>query len=204
MKFNTTKSTPSNDDIPLLDRHRMGMEIMNGIEDGSLSPHKICVLISMGASTNLRGEWGQTLLTIAAKKGHKSVINALLNSGVDINETTDADSTALHYAIGHRHEDTVKLLLEKNADPTLAGKNGIDALEQAKTAFPQVVSIVEEAHARFVKQKQFAGVSVQKPVGLMRQIKITPKTTPAASPATALDTPIKKPTARKPKTPKPG
>ena len=201
MKFNTTKTTPSNDDIPLLERHRMGMEIMNGIEDGSLSNHKICVLISMGASTNLRAEWGQTLLTIAAKKGHTSVIGALLNNGVDVNEKTDADSTALHYAIGHRQEAAVTLLLERGADPTLAGKNGMDAVEQAKTSFPKMVPLLEEARTQVVKQKQFANVSIQKPVDLMRKIKIMP----AKSAVPAAAAPAKKPaTPRKPKPPKPG
>lgn len=58
---------------------------------------------------------GQALL-IAARRGDKQTIMALLESKVEIDFTTHDSYTALAYAAGAGHLDLVKLLLQRGAD----------------------------------------------------------------------------------------
>lgn len=90
------------------------------------------------------------------KPGRREVIEFLLEAGTDVNaiEYAGMDSrrdqsglgTALHYAAREGHEDLVRLLLEKGADPEVEDTLGRTASEVAKEAnHPQLVSALSVA-----------------------------------------------------------
>ena len=71
-----------------------------------------------------RDERGNTLLHIAAKHGHRQLLNVILNQGADINAKNNMGNTALHFVcdpVLQLHVDPEKrlatLLLSRGADP---------------------------------------------------------------------------------------
>ncbi|PON29848.1 hypothetical protein TGAM01_v201214 [Trichoderma gamsii] len=97
----------------------------------------IKVLLERGADPNHRDNFNQTPLLYAAEKGNVAIVNALLGKGADLNYKKDGDKTLLlcdikgerqNYqmdvggtpllcAIKGGHEQIVRILLEKGADP---------------------------------------------------------------------------------------
>jgi len=72
---------------------------------------------------------GMTALLIAARDGHKDVVNALLDAGGDVNQISDTDhATALILALINGHYDLAQFLLERGADPKLATSDGVSPL----------------------------------------------------------------------------
>ena len=65
----------------------------------------------------------------AAFQGHTDVIKELLKGAIHINSIAKASDgsyffTALHWAIYKNNPESVKLLLEHGADPSIQGKSG--------------------------------------------------------------------------------
>ncbi|KAF9887636.1 hypothetical protein FE257_009729 [Aspergillus nanangensis] len=70
--------------------------------------------ISGISSTGLQ-DWNLPL-HIAAEKGHESIVKALVESGVDVNERDSTGCTALHIAVRYKQEGLLKILLDNGAD----------------------------------------------------------------------------------------
>ncbi len=63
------------------------------------------------------GEWNRPPLHHAAERGHRAVIELLLQRGVDVASADEMDSaTALHWAAESGHLDIVKMLVDLGAD----------------------------------------------------------------------------------------
>jgi ankyrin repeat protein len=72
---------------------------------------------------------GESLLHVAVKSGHLSMVKLLLENGASINIQDESGNTPLHYAAANGKKDTVKYLLEKGADTALVNveeKKAID------------------------------------------------------------------------------
>ena len=67
----------------------------------------------MASWINMANEWGVTPLKSAANKGHKDVVQLLLDRGADPNMANQAGSTALSFALQNGHMD-VSNILTKN------------------------------------------------------------------------------------------
>ncbi|KAL8993605.1 MAG: hypothetical protein Q9169_006219 [Polycauliona sp. 2 TL-2023] len=83
------------------------------------------LLLELGSDVNLSGGTTGTCLQAAATKGQTEVIGILLDAGAEINEhDIGSYGSALIAAIVNLKQDTVVLLLERGADPSLvAGLN---------------------------------------------------------------------------------
>ncbi len=97
---------------------------------------KVKVLIQNGIDTNMVDENGDTFLHVAASSacGRRKIINLLLDqegSSSIINAINKYENTALHIAALHSNTQIIKLLIEKGADVTRCGKNGLTALHIA-------------------------------------------------------------------------
>jgi ankyrin repeat protein len=90
----------------------------------------------------------QALIT-AAGKGDNAKINELLGGGANVNAQNDAGGTALMEAVYNNHPETVKLLLEKGADPDLRKKDGATALGFAQK-YPPIMEILKAKGAKVV------------------------------------------------------
>jgi uncharacterized protein len=102
------------------------------------------LLIAAGADTRITNRYGGTALIPAAERGHVAVVEALLtHTDVDINHINNLGWTALLEAIalsdgGPRHQQIVQLLIDHNADVTIADKDGVNSHRPrmpAKTMF---------------------------------------------------------------------
>jgi ankyrin repeat protein len=75
------------------------------------------------------GMGGLSALHYAAREGHMLTVQALVESGVDVNKTSPVDkSTALVMAICNGHYDVAKYLVEHGGDPNIETIDGLAAL----------------------------------------------------------------------------
>jgi ankyrin repeat protein len=72
---------------------------------------------------------GLTALLVAARDGQINAVNAFLDEGVDVNQTSDTDrATPLILAVINGHYDLAKVLLDRGANPRSATTDGATAL----------------------------------------------------------------------------
>ena len=73
-------------------------------------------LLGLGVDLNAPGEFGETPLHMAVKRGNFEVINWLLTHNAQVNGTNNVGETALHYAIRIARKDIIEVLLKHGAD----------------------------------------------------------------------------------------
>lgn len=106
-------------------------------------------LVRQGCSVDIRSQNGWTPLTIALDQNHEQVAAALLDFGSNPNTPGGPLSTKpLVYASGNGLADSVKLLLEKGAKPTMSAlKSAVLNYKEKAGAHPDVIRILIEAGA---------------------------------------------------------
>lgn len=77
--------------------------------------------LAAGADANARDRYGQTGLMVAAHKGHRDVVDALISVGADLNVTAKYTLTALMLAVVAGHEEIARLLAKAGADLLVRG-----------------------------------------------------------------------------------
>lgn len=83
---------------------------------------------------------GVTILMLASAKGHANLINFLIQSGMDVNESDPGFDTALSYATVYNQTDAVNLLILAGAELTTQDPSGITPLMKAvQLGNPQMV-----------------------------------------------------------------
>lgn len=81
-------------------------------DDGNSLPH-----VQKKFDENARDTYGSTALHLAARNGHVATVRMLLlDSDIDINATDDRQKTALQDAALYNAHDTVKVLLNQEAN----------------------------------------------------------------------------------------
>uniref|UniRef100_A0A914LCH4 Protein kinase domain-containing protein n=1 Tax=Meloidogyne incognita TaxID=6306 RepID=A0A914LCH4_MELIC len=80
---------------------------------------------------NVGDDHAFSLLHWAAKEGHLSIVEMLLNRGTLINATNMGDDTALHLAAAHGHRQVVVKLLSKKAEVNVYNEHGMTPLHYA-------------------------------------------------------------------------
>lgn len=75
------------------------------------------LLLDKGADTSVVFKDGNTLLHVAAYKGHLDMVRILLERGSDPSVHGAADNSPLHMAASRNHSDIVTCLLQFGADP---------------------------------------------------------------------------------------
>src|SRR5437764_3415917 len=100
----------------------------------------IRLLTSRGANPNLAdaavNSW--TPLLHAVHKSQPRAIAALLDAGANPNDADPHGTTPLMMAAGYGYADIVKTLLAHNANPRLAARDGITALDLARSGAPDI------------------------------------------------------------------
>jgi ankyrin repeat protein len=99
--------------------------------------------LESGLSPNLTNDKGDTLLILAAYRGHPETVRVLLEHGADVTRANDRGQTALAAAVFKQSEPSVRLLLAAGADPEHGSPS---ALETARFFdLPAMVELLTEA-----------------------------------------------------------
>lgn len=77
-----------------------------------------------GAKINQGVKGDGNPLIMAAKYGHKDLVEYLIQNGADVNYELIGDETPLINASEHGHLDIVKLLIAKGADVNKSSRDG--------------------------------------------------------------------------------
>ncbi len=107
-----------------------------------------------GADPALTNRYGGVALIPACERGHVETVRYLLEqSDVDVDHVNNLGWTALLEAViladgGPAHQEIIRLLLAHGADPSIADRDGVTALEHARAkGQAEVVAILEAADA---------------------------------------------------------
>ncbi len=73
--------------------------------------------LAAGLTPNLTNDKGDTLLILAAYRGHPETVRTLVEHGADVGRANDRGQTALAAAVFKQSEATTRILLEAGADP---------------------------------------------------------------------------------------
>lgn len=103
-----------------------------------------------GADLKSTNRYGGTALIPAAERGHVQTVQMLIDAGVDVNHLNRLHWTALLEAVilgdgGPRHVEIVRRLLAAGADPKIADKDGVTALEHARQrGYQEMVTLLDK------------------------------------------------------------
>ncbi len=79
-----------------------------------------------------------------------AVARRLARGGRDLDRVDDHGRTALHWAVRRSHPDLVELLLDAGADPTIRGRDGLRAWDDAlESGDRRILALLEAAGGRF-------------------------------------------------------
>ncbi|GAB3069060.1 hypothetical protein GCM10027053_36580 [Intrasporangium mesophilum] len=99
----------------------------------------------------IRNRYGGISVIPASERGHVDYVRRVVMTGIDVNHVNDLGWTALLEAVilgdgGLRHQEIVRILLAAGADPAIADKDGVTALEHARAkGYEALVRILEKA-----------------------------------------------------------
>jgi uncharacterized protein len=93
--------------------------------------------LAAGADLNSTNRYGGTGLIPACHHGHLDTVRLLLTTKIDVNHVNNLGWTALLEAVilgdgGPTHTEIVRELLAHGADPRIADRDGVTALEHAR------------------------------------------------------------------------
>jgi len=86
---------------------------------------------------NCGNEYGSAFLIIASENGHANMVAYLLGKGAIVDKPSKLGFTALCCAAARNHLDTLRLLLEKGADPNC------QPYDEGEFAFPLYMAAVK-------------------------------------------------------------
>jgi hypothetical protein len=106
------------------------------------------VLLAADPDLTIRNRFGGTSLIPASERGHVDYVRRVVRTGIEINHVNDLGWTALLEAVilgngSRRYQEIVRTLLDAGADPSIADKNGVTALDHArKKGYDEIVRIL--------------------------------------------------------------
>ncbi len=117
-------------------------------------PRLLELTLAAGADVGAKDSYNGTGLIRAAERGHPRIVDRLLRAGVEVEVDNRLGWTALLEAVilgdgGPAHVETVRLLLDGGADPSLPDRDGTTPLTHAeRRSQSAVVDLLRAAGAR--------------------------------------------------------
>ena len=110
------------------------------------------ILLPAGPDLTLRNRYGGVSVIPAAERGHVDYVRAVLDeTDIDVDHVNNLGWTALLEAVilgdgGRRHQEIVAILLAAGADPRLADRDGVTALEHAeRSGYREIAALLKAA-----------------------------------------------------------
>ncbi|MFJ6418773.1 ankyrin repeat domain-containing protein [Paeniglutamicibacter sp. NPDC091659] len=103
---------------------------------------KLMAIIDQGIPVDLTDSKGDTLMILAAYKGHDAIVAGLLERGADINRLNDKGQGALTCAVFRKNEPLTRFLLQNGADPKLGAQNALAVTDMF--GLPELKAVIEE------------------------------------------------------------
>ena len=105
-------------------------------------------LLPAGPDMTIRNRYGGISVIPASERGHVDYVRRVVQVGIDVNHVNDLGWTALLEAVilgdgSGKYVDIVSTLLGAGADPSIADKNGVTALEHARDkGFDEIAEVL--------------------------------------------------------------
>ncbi len=107
------------------------------------------LLLKRGADPSQTNNYGEQALHLAAKQGYTAMcIKLLSRPGTKVNIQNLAGWTPLHLAVNKGRAETVKMLLDKQANPNLATSNGTVPMHRAVASYGPIARLLLDHGAK--------------------------------------------------------
>jgi ankyrin repeat protein len=124
------------------------------------SDETIKILLTGGANPNIKNNDGWTPLMIAAQYDFFETIKILLLHGTNVNLQENDGHTALHILIFEKSsEETIKMLIENGADPTIKNNKREDVISETLKFIIQKVFTLEKEIKKVTKENELLKLS---------------------------------------------
>lgn len=87
---------------------------------------ELVAYVDKGVPANLTNDRGDSLVMLAAYRGHADAVRALLARGADVNRINDRGQTPLAGAVFKGEAEVIKALLEGGADPAAGTPSAVE------------------------------------------------------------------------------
>ncbi len=107
------------------------------------------VMLRFHPDLTLRNRFGGVSIIPASERGHVAYVRRVADSGIDVNHVNDLGWTAMLEAVilgdgSTAYVEIVRILLAAGADPDIGDKDGVTALEHARSrGFTEIASVLE-------------------------------------------------------------
>ncbi|MCU0361654.1 MAG: ankyrin repeat domain-containing protein [Bacteroidia bacterium] len=142
----------SNDTLRINTLFHLNPDTVNALSEIGFSPLIIAVyreqmdaaklLIKLNANVNIQSPEGTSLL-VAAYKGNKILVDLILNTGANVDDSNEDGVTSLMYAAQLNHQTVAISLLQFGANKYLRSKAGFTAFDYAmKNGFNSLAEVL--------------------------------------------------------------
>ena len=115
------------------------------------------LLISKGASVNVKDRLGSTPLHKAAFNGDKEIAELLIAKDADVNTKDGWHATPLVEAVLGGQKELVEMLLVKGADVNMEDNRRQTALDRAKFRGPEITNLLRKHGGKTAEELKAAG-----------------------------------------------
>jgi ankyrin repeat protein len=135
-------------DVDLQDDDRNNPLLLCG-ENGNVD--LLREVLRAGPDLGATNRYGGVALIPASDRGHVDMVRALLGTEIDVDHVNRLGWTALLEAVilgdgGDAHQRIVRMLLDAGADPGIADRDGVTALQHARErGYGEMVAMLERA-----------------------------------------------------------
>ena len=112
--------------VAIVNAQTLNEALISAAEQGATD--KVLKLLEAGADIDARDERGRTAIMAATHGNHPSVVNALIQTGANVNIQNHIRDNPFLYAGAEGLLDILKLLIDADADTTLTNRFGGTAL----------------------------------------------------------------------------
>lgn len=139
----------------------MSAEIHKAAMEGDMAKVEVLIAENPGL-TNAKDEMGLTPLIYAVSRGHRKVVELLLNKGADVNIQDNAGYSPVHIAAFSGNKEMLEFLISKGANLNRKNETGVSALhDMAMQGQKEIVALLIDNGADFMMKDASGNAALQ-------------------------------------------